>query len=97
LLFTDNVGAATEDGGRMFCSGCGTEAADDSAYCSKCGKALTAESSPSAEPVVIKGITFTPGTGEYAGFYSAKGHPWVRIVDGEVVKAKPGASRRLLS
>lgn len=36
----------------MFCSGCGTEAADDATYCSKCGNALAAAPVGAGSPSV---------------------------------------------
>ena len=81
-------------GFRMFCSNCGTQGSEGAAFCSKCGTALVANAGTPAEvqqPIVIDGKTYRPGSGEFAGLYSA-GYGWVQSVDGKPVKVKPTSS-----
>jgi len=43
---------------------------------------------PVAEPIVLNGVTYTPGSGPYAGLYSAPGRGWVRIENGQAIPWK---------
>jgi len=73
----------------MFCSKCGTEGAEDAAFCSACGAPLNQTQAPAPEVVVIGDVPFHPGTGAYEGYYSARGGgPWVKIVDGRDIRVK---------
>lgn len=75
----------------MFCSQCGSPVDFESRFCSKCGVALPGtEPGVVLEPVVIKGVTYTPGTGKFSGFYSyGSGKSWVTIENGLVRRANP--------
>jgi len=74
----------------MFCDQCGAQASTEAKFCQACGAALPgSEAAPTLYPVLINGITFTPGTGKYAGYYSGPAG-WVTIENGKVKKATPG-------
>lgn len=87
------LGLGSMIGGIVFCSACGFETADDAAFCSKCGKPLAVEAAAPAEPVVVDGVTYKPGSGQFAGMYAKQGGPWVRIEDGRVVKVNNSPPR----
>ncbi|MBM3670117.1 MAG: zinc ribbon domain-containing protein [Actinobacteria bacterium] len=72
----------------MFCSKCGTEASTDSQFCSKWGQPLAEAAAPvGPDPVVINGVTYTPGSGPFAGLYVFPGGGWVTIENGQIRKA----------
>lgn len=74
----------------MFCPRCGVESTDGARFCFKCGEALPGNAAAEVlEPVVIKGVTYTPGTGKYAGYFSGPGG-WVTIENFLVKRATPG-------
>lgn len=73
----------------MFCSECGNQASDGAKFCQQCGAALVeSHLVPVPEPVVIKGVTYTPGTGRYSGYYSGPSG-WVTIENFLVKRASP--------
>ncbi len=77
----------------MSCSRCGAASLGGAAFCYKCGAPLTLRSAKAPSEVVVNGITYRAGSGEFAEFYSAfPGGPWVRIVDGQVSRVKGSRS-----
>jgi len=78
----------------MFCSSCGTEFVEGSIYCAKCGAKVgksDAATTPPREPIVINGVTFRPGSGEFESLYSAGTGGWVTIENGIVKKWRSGS------
>lgn len=73
----------------MFCPKCGVEAAEDAQFCYRCGQLLPgAQVTAELEPVVINGISYTPGTGRYSGYYSGP-FGWVTIEGTRIKGANP--------
>lgn len=76
----------------MYCLECGNEAQGASKFCPNCGRSLQYQSDVPAEPIVVDGVTYTPGSGKFAGLYAKKNGGWVTITDGEIRSVKPGHS-----
>jgi len=70
----------------MLCAKCGYEASNDAQFCQQCGVPLK-ELPTSTEPVVINGVTYTPGSDKFAGLYFAPKRGWVKIENGVVNRA----------